>query len=213
MPNLTTHSNKPAFHLFFRPVDNQKGSVILVAIMLLALMTIIAISASKTAVVESMIIRNTAIHKQNISLAEAAALQLAQDALINIADPANPHLAESSPVREPYIITDTLWESSGKKDDWYDFGPTVTGRVLSDPNSSGFPQWIEPTLSTEMDLIDDVRKDTNAPLRVALVGWESAPGSSLKGTKATRKRARVLAEYMSDDYGMTRLELGIEREF
>jgi type II secretory pathway pseudopilin PulG len=215
MSYLLITNTPPAMRISQNPLNNQNGSVILVAIMLLALMTIIAISASSTAITESFIIRNVAIHKQNVSLVEAAALQLAQDALLNIREPANENLAESSPVREPYIITDTEWETSGKKDDWYDFGTTNIGRVLDDPDDdpTTFPQYIEPELTTDMTLIEDVRGDTGAPLRIALVGWESAPGSSLRSTMPTRKRARVMAEYMSEDFGMTRLELGIEREY
>jgi hypothetical protein len=220
MSNSTTRHYKLSLYLLFRPVNNHNGSVILIAIMLLALMTVIAISASSTAVTESFIIRNVAIHQQNVNLAEAAALQIAQDALINIPDPANDDLSESSPVREAYIIADTDWDDPtlnggiSKRDEWYSFGTATTGRVLDSANGTTFPQYIEPDLSTEMTLIDDVRGEAGeAPLRVALVGWDSAPGSSLKGTKATRKRARVMAEYMSEDFGMTRLELGIEREF
>ncbi len=211
MPNTQPHNSRQSCRMFYNPAANEKGSVIFIAVMLLALLTIIAFSASDTAVTESFIIRNVAIHKQNINLVEAAALQLAQDALLNIPEPANPHLAETSPIRRPYIIADDEWDASGKQDAWYHFG--TVGRVMTDPDATGFPQWIEPDIASEMDLIDDIRGDTNAPLRVALVGWESAPGSSLKGSKTTRKRGRVLAEYMSDDFGLMRLELGIEREF
>jgi hypothetical protein len=233
MSTLSLPCMKMTKQKLLAPMNNQNGSMILVALILLLMMSIIAFSSSRTAVTESFILRNTAIHQQNISLVESAALELAEQVLIDIPDPANPHLAETSPVgtRQPYIISDDLWNSGSpsKNDAWYSFsfGTLGAGRVLtgtgtnvSDPflgvnriGSTTYPQWVEPFCATELTLIDDVRDETGSPLRATVVGWVSAPGSSLKLTKATRKRARVLAEYVSPNYGMSRLELGIEREF
>ena len=212
-------------------MKNQDGSVILIAIMLLLLMTIIGISGSRTSRTESFILRNTAIHAQNISLVETAALELAEKALIDIVDPANPHLAQTSPVKEPWIIPMSQWSAGGsasKETAWYSLGTGGGGRVLSgaagtvwDPyfltnrmGNANFPQWVQPEFVSEMTVVDDDRGETGAPLRTALVGWVTAPGASLKGTtKSTRKRAMVISEYISPLNGMMRLELGVEREF
>ena len=97
-----------------------------------------------------------------------------------------------------------------KNDQW--FNVNSTGRVLSGDGAS-FPQWAEPDFVDEMTLIDDARGETDQPLRTALVGWDVAPSSSLKGTAPSRKRGKIVAEYFSPNNGMSRLEIGIEREF
>ena len=225
----TNQNQAPQQHK--NPIANQDGSVILIALMLLVLMTIIAISASSTSTVESYIIRNANIHKQNLSLVESAALDLAEIALNDIIDPANASLSQDSPVKEPWIIRETQWDASAQRTAWYDVTAATSGRVFDTPGASindpyitgvtgnpitgstAFPQWIQPDVATDLTTIANVRRETGSPLRAALVGWVSAPGSSLKGTKATRKQAKVMAEYVSPDYGMARIELGIEREF
>jgi hypothetical protein len=211
-------------------IKNQNGSAILIAMLLLLLMTIIGISASNTSVTESFIIRNVGLHKQNMNMVEAAAIELAQEALINIADPSGDNLAESSPVRERWIVSDTEWANttspnglSSYHDAWYDIGVAGAGRLFTG-DGTAFPQYTWPgddffaentTASPSGDLtILDIRGEAgDTPLRMALVGWDAAPGSSLKVTAATRKKARVLAEYVSPNYGLMRLEIGLERAY
>lgn len=65
-----------------RPVEqllgNEQGSVMVMAILILALLTIIGICSTNTSVMESQIVRNTAVRKQNFYRAEAAVIQAAQ---------------------------------------------------------------------------------------------------------------------------------------
>jgi len=212
-----------------RPIDNQNGSVILIALILLLSMSIIGFSASQTSVTEAFILRNTAIHTQNISLLETAALSIAQRAIIDIPDPAKPFLSTSSPKREPYIIDKDDWKDvslndgiKSLKDIWYD--TSSSGRVLSSTDGTTFPQWIEPTqlvplvgttdsnCANNLRLISIIRGEANNLIRVTLVGWEP-DGGTLDPTKPSSKKATVRAEYVSPKYGMMRLELGIRREF
>jgi hypothetical protein len=219
------------------PLEDQGGSVLLIAMMLLFIMSIIGFYASRTAITESFILRNTAIHNQNIGLVESAAMEIAQRALIDLPEPAAPYLSEISPIRLPYVVSLSDWNDAianggtSKRDTWYDTGSGGSGRVLSGvgaaitdslgitwTGSNTFSptecQWVQPECATDMNLIDTIRgENSDSPLRVALVGWEAAPGASLKGTKATRKRGAIMAEYVSPDYGLMRLEVGIEREF
>jgi len=233
------------------PLANQSGSVILLAMLILLLMTIIGISATNTSITESYIIRNVGIHKQNISMVESAALELAQDVLFNVEEPPNDNLAETAvqPNRKDYIVPDTDWEDAvghqfgttgmSYNDAWYD--PTTTGRVIDDPDNdpTTFPSYVVPgdaffgdpknaevvspsVALTQAGGILNIRGEAADTLRMVLVGWEAAPLSSKKITKATRKRGWVRAEYISDDgsgapdrsrYGMVRLEIGVERAF
>jgi hypothetical protein len=99
--------------------------------------------------------------------------------------------------------------------------------MLSSADGTTFPQWIAPAqwvpptgtpdsnCASDLTLIYNIRGETtaSAPMRVALVGWDAAPGSSLKATKPTLKTATVRAEYVSPNYGRMRLEVGIRREF
>ncbi len=221
------------------PLASQSGSVILLAMLILLLMTIIGISATNTSITESYIIRNVGIHKQNISMVESAALEVAQDVLFNVEEPPNDNLAETAhqPMKEDYIVSDTDWEDAvahefgttgmSYNDAWYD--PATTGRVLED-DGSGFLTWVKPGDSffgdykngevaspsivfTQAGGILNLRGEAADTLRMVLVGWEAAPLSSKKITKATRKRGWVRAEYVSPRYGMTRLEIGVERAF
>ena len=53
-------------------VLNQQGSTIVIALLILVLLTLGGVTATKRSITESFTVRNTAIHKQNLSLAEAA---------------------------------------------------------------------------------------------------------------------------------------------
>jgi len=58
--------------------QNERGSVIVIALVLLVLLTIIGISASRTTEIETMIAGNERVSKQNFYVAEGATLQAAQ---------------------------------------------------------------------------------------------------------------------------------------
>lgn len=191
-------------------IKNADGSVIVVALLVLLLMSIIGLSATSTSVSESFIIRNAGIYRQNLNLAEAAVLEVTQHALFQVTDP-SAQLAVDSPIRADYMVSVAEWNASGKNDDWYD--TTSFGRVL-DGAANVFPQYRVPTFINDTTLITGVRTETGNPLRVALVGWAPAGGSiKLFASQSIRLQGRVMAEYASEDYGVTRLEMGIEREF
>ncbi len=192
-------------------IKNADGSVIVVALLVLLLMSIIGLSATGTSVNESFIIRNVGIYRQNLNLVEAAVLEVTQDALFLVSDPAA-ELAVDSPIRADYMVSETTWNASGKNDDWYD--TASLGRVL-DGAPNVFPQYRVPRFINDTTLINGVRAEAGDPLRVALVGWLPAAGGSIKlyASQSIRLEGRVMAEYASEDYGVTRLEMGIEREF
>ena len=89
IPNFT--GDDPETH----PLNNQNGSVMVLVLMVLAIMTVIGIVSSQTVVTENYIIRNVGIHKQNISLVESALMQGLQrfmQILDNDPDNFNPNL-------------------------------------------------------------------------------------------------------------------------
>jgi len=53
--------------------NREKGSIILIVLMVLTLLTVAGISAIYMSTTESYIVRNATLHKQNFQLAEAAA--------------------------------------------------------------------------------------------------------------------------------------------
>jgi len=58
--------------------NNEKGSAIVVALMVLMVLTIVGISSTNTTIVELQTVRNEGIYKQNLYLAEAAAQEAIQ---------------------------------------------------------------------------------------------------------------------------------------
>ena len=70
-----------------KPLKNEKGYFLIMAtLMLLALLTIISIAASNTAITEVQIAGNDAVYQRNLYLAEGAAMQ-AVDVLQNDPNP------------------------------------------------------------------------------------------------------------------------------
>ncbi|MFP4036118.1 MAG: PilX N-terminal domain-containing pilus assembly protein [Desulfobacteraceae bacterium] len=57
---------------------NQQGSVLVIALILLVLLTVIGISASRNTEIETMIAGNERINKQNFYIAEGSAMRAAQ---------------------------------------------------------------------------------------------------------------------------------------
>lgn len=216
---------------FGRTMTDQKGSMILIALMLLTIMSIIGIASINTTVTESFIVRNTAIRKQNIQLADAVAgeaLQRAFDAIwfgnTTNEDPSDPieQLSPQHPSHLPWVIDPADWATSGNADDWWD--PEFTGRLLTaSPLNSEAPSSLRNNRSANLCAITDLLisrgewveggNTTASPVRYALLGWRSAPGSSLKLTEASRRAGEVLTEYVSERFGVTRLTIGLEMEF
>ena len=60
-------------------MDNDNGSVIVLVLMVLVIMTAIGIVSSNTVVNENYVVRNAAIHRQNVNLVESALVQGLQE--------------------------------------------------------------------------------------------------------------------------------------
>lgn len=198
----------------FSAVNSQNGSIIVVVVMLLAIMSIIGIASTNSTVTESFIVRNVGLRKQNLHLADAVvveALQQVVDAGLNGDNMLR--IDEISPLSATaldWVNDKDVWETDGNLAAWHN--PNTTGRIL-DTSNSAVPESI---LNGNIEVVNDRGEWSdadNSPIRYAMVGWESVPGSSLKVTAATRRSAHILTEYVSDKFGLIRLDVGVERNF
>lgn len=100
-------------------LNNEDGSVLIVALVMLVLLTLIGISATTTSQIETKIAGNERVFKRNLYLAEAGAMQTAQD-LEERADPQadEPTLAwlhDIGIVNEPYVRNNSNWTNANSQ--------------------------------------------------------------------------------------------------
>lgn len=191
------------------PAANRKGSIILIAVMILAILTVIALISSESMVTENFIIRNEAIYHQNLNMAEAATMEGLQR-FMQIA-PDNSDIVDVKATNLPWIND---IHSSMAAIDWY--AVNSSQRILDAANSI--------PISTAKNLADR-GEAASGNLRCAFVGWETVAlpggGSESLGVGANKpvwREGRLLSEYESfggggadHGYGMVRMEIGIKR--
>ncbi len=200
------------------PIDNQNGSVMVLALMIMAIMMVIGISSSDTAITENFIIRNVGIHKENVNLVESALMRGLQEFMqIPDNDPDNfdPDISNIDWINN----RTTAWTTGA----WYNRGDASTmlnANNSINPNEDGIGANRMATLATRGEA-------ANGGLRCAIVGWEpviwATGGSSslVVGAGAIWHAGRVLGEYVSVDAGlindngngMLRMELGLRRQW
>ena len=201
----------------YNTVGNQNGSVIVIALIVLVLMSIIGVSSTDTSVTESLIVRNTTLRKQNVQMVDAAVAETAQIVLdAGYIDPnnANTYLTENEIMDATafaWINDKDQWETDGNLAAWYN--PDFVGRVLvlnTDPGVTDSNCMVPQSTFT-------VTKRGEAPdsIRCTLVGWEFKGSGNIdvSGNQPVLRTANILTEYISADYGIIRLMAGVEREF
>ena len=177
--------------------DNQTGSAMVIALMVLLLLTLAGIAATNLAVTESFIVRNSGIHKQNLQLAEMAALEGLREILTrNGAE----ELIAGAALAPDWIRDRNLWNNN----------PTlnlagVDSFPLTVVNSAAAQQQSD-TLVVRGEAGDE-------PLRYYFVGWRDMPGASLKMTAAMWRQGRVISVYDSDRFGLASVEVGVVKLF
>lgn len=197
------------------PLDNQNGSVIVIALMVLTIMTAIGIVSSDTIVTENFVIRNVGIHKQNASLVDSALMRGLQEfmqldnSIPNNFDPALTVWINDrniTTVGAPEEFINTIW-----------YETNFTRRSLNALNSNDantLPPNTLPLLTTRGE-------NANDNLRYAVVGWEPVPGMSITiGGGPTWRQGRIIAEYVSLDaggndngFGLIRQEMGVKQQW
>jgi hypothetical protein len=191
------------------PLANQDGSIILIALIVLVVMTLIGLMSADTVVTENFIIRNQAIYKQNVNMADAAMMELYQRFMQ--LPPDNPDIVD---VNGSAIAWVNDMHAPWAAVDWYVIN--TSDRMLDNTNSLD--------INTAPNLAD---RGENAAgnLRASFAGWETVElpegGSESLGVgsnKAVWREGRILSEYVSlggggadHGYGMVRMEMGLKR--
>jgi hypothetical protein len=189
--------------------ENEQGSAIIIALMLLVIMTVIGLMASENVVTENFIIRNEAIYRQNVSMVEAALMEGFQWFMQR--QPDDPNIVDVNNSALSWVNSkDDTWAANT----WYT--ADVGFRILSGSNSLD--------VNTSQTLAD--RGETSAGnLRASFIGWDLVPlpdgGSESLAVGANIpvwRRGRIVAEYASrnagggdNGYGMLRMETGLKR--
>lgn len=192
-------------------VNNQDGSVIIVALMALVIMTVIGLMSSDMVVTENFIIRNQGIYKQNVNMLEAAIMEGLQQFMQMPVD--DPNLMDVNGSTTDFINNiNSNWASTT----WY--VPDSSARVLAPATSLNI---------TTPQSLEDRGEAGGGNLLVSFVGWEivTLPGggseSLVSGAaqQAVIKKGRILGEYISQDagganngFGLLRMEIGVLRK-
>jgi hypothetical protein len=199
------------------PIANDNGSVMVLALMIMAVMMVIAITSSDTVVTENYIIRNVGIHKENLNLVESALMEGLQ-MFYQIPDN-DPDNFDPNRFNTDWINNRTDAWTTGA---WYDRGDVSTmlnANNSIDANDDGLGNnWLA-TLANRGEA-------ANGGLRCAIVGWApwtfptGGSTSLVMGTGPIWHTGRVLGEYVSADAGgadngngMLRMELGLRRQW
>lgn len=166
-----------------KAVESEAGYALVMAIMILAILMVAGLMSSNTSITDIGIARNTIIHSQNTSAAESAAMTAVQ-ALENQTD-------------------EEQLKPSYKPDDWINADPNDSNASSSDK--------IEKWAYAAINMTTKRRGSDNPRYRV--VGWRIAQGTSLGLHGPTLREGRVIGEYVSDIYGLYRIELGYKKRF
>lgn len=199
------------------PLDNQNGSVIVLVLMVLVIMTVIGIASTDSVITENFIIRNVGIHKQNNNLVDSALMEGLQRFMQ--LDSGNPD--DFDPALSVWINDQNITTAGAPEEFintiWYN--ANFSRRCLA-PNNS----WA----ATTLPLLTTRGENANNNLRYAVVGWgpwnlgTSGGSSSLVvGTgQPVWRQGRILAEYVSVDaggndngFGLVRQEMGVRQQW
>ena len=106
-------------------LNNEDGSVLVLALVMLVLLTLIGISATTTSMIENKISGNERVYKRNLYAAEAASMHCAQD-MEGIPDP------KTAP--PPYLhpkdaIIPATYDTTIRDVDWWTTGTNSTGSI------------------------------------------------------------------------------------
>ena len=209
-PNAPAESAGPA------ALNNQDGSVIVMVLMILAIMTVIGIVSSNTVITENYMVRNMGIRKQNVSLVESALMQGLQEFMqLDNSNPNNFNPALNTWINDrtittagaPEALINTIWYQN-----------TFTQPCLAANNSRS---------NANLPLLATRGEGPAINLRYAVVGWQpvnlgTTGGSTslVVGTGAVWREGRILAEYVSMDgvgngngFGLIRQELGVKQQW
>ncbi|MBS3757467.1 MAG: hypothetical protein KGY61_02280 [Desulfobacterales bacterium] len=188
--------------------EDQSGSVIVVALLLLVVMTLVGVTATDTVVTEDLIIRNVGLHQQNVNLVTAGAMEGFQEILTAPG-------AELQQINEggaggsgilSWSNAMSTWDGSGNLDE--DFCNPNTDQQLDSSINWKVPESIQ---DGDITLINTRGETASDPLRIALIGWDVVGTLKTGGQKIYT--GVLLSEYLSDKHGMQRLVVKFKHLF
>lgn len=203
----TDSDNEPTAFGF---IGNQKGSVMVLALMIMAVMMVIVIASSDTLVTENYIIRNAGIHKENVNLVESALMEGLQ--LFMQIDDSDPNNFDTNIPNDWINDRGTAWTTAT----WYNSTDVQTLLNLNNSFAANAD-----TLTTRGEAAN------GGVLRYAVVGWApvtfgtGGSESLVVSGKPVWHSGRILGEYASADAGLLndngngrlRMELGVRRQW
>ena len=156
-------------------LDNQQGSVIVLVLMVLTIMTVLGIVSSDSVVTENFIVRNVGIHQQNVSILDSALMVGLQEFMqISDADAGN-FAANGGPNSAWFNNMHNTTPAAGDPEEfintiWYE--NTFTQRCLDAANSRD---------ANTLPLLATRGENANGNLRYAVVGFEPVDLGSMGG--------------------------------
>lgn len=198
------------------PMDNDRGSVMVLTLMIMAVMMVIVIASTDTVVTENFIIRNVGIHKENVNLVESALMEGLQAFMQVPDDDPNNFAPNASATDWINDRTDAWFDTT-----WYDANDVQT--ILNANNSR-----VSRTVAGASVLATMAARGeaANGNLRYAVVGWApvsygtGGSESLVVAGKPVWHGGRITGEYVSVDAGgldngngSLRMELGVRRQW
>ncbi len=175
----------PAVH------SGETGSVMAVVLMIMVLLSLGGMSAIHLSMMESGIVRNAGLYKQNFQLAEMAAMEGVRE-ILNEKNP-----ARLQPGGQQWIWRIREWNEAAKNgipDTGYAVPRAVTDKVITTIHQRG-----------------EAGADT---LRYYFAGWTGEGGNSINSGKTARWfNGRVIGVYDSPRYGRAWVEIGVVKQF
>ncbi len=170
-------------------MEDESGSVIVLVLMILALISMVGIASMDSGINESMMTRNDNLYRQNLHLAEAAALEGLQNIMM-----LPPREIDPTTTTQNWINNTQNWDGGDELD---------------------LNNWAEPdsSLNGDLDLMVLRNEQNSKILRYAFTGWTITRGSSLKTTQPVWRSGTIYGVYDSSSYGYVEVEIGIERRF
>ena len=183
---------RPFRRIHFPPgISGASGSVMAVVLMIMTLLALGGMTAIHLSRMESWMVRNSGFYRQNLHLAEMAAMEGLRE-ILNERDP-----ARLRPGGQPWI-----WRAQ----DWHDAA------------AAGVPEsgYAVPRMVTQGDVMTiNQRQEVHAgTLRYYFAGWTPAGDDSLnQGQTARWQTGKVIGVYDSPRYGRAWVEIGVLKKF
>lgn len=181
--------------------SQEDGSIIVIALIVLAVLTVGGIAATQRSITESFIVRNTGMHKQNLHLADTAAMLGLREIIGKDEDDLADDPFPDSWMHNTNDWNDNPYDPHSGDDDSY---------PLVDANSA-VP---EAASDGDIDILDERGETDDGTLRYYLVGWQGVAGQSIAlGQQAMWRSGKIVGVYDSERFGRKTVDIGLIKRF